>query len=179
MHGWKASLNYYNDYSMKNPYGLKNSSLVKVTDVERGLACGCVCPACEHPLEAHRGTIRKSYFSHYRGSDCGAGYETAVHLMAKEILLQEKKILLPELVATIDVELLKGSDLKTEIIVKPWTFVNLDSVYLEKKHGSIIPDVIVKKESHELLVEIKVTHGISKKKKESTTTFIKRGLSSA
>jgi len=90
---------------MRNPYGQKDGELLTASEVERGLACNCVCPACGHRLQSHQGKQRNPYFSHYRGSDCGAGYETALHLLAKDILLEEKKILLPELKVTSDISI--------------------------------------------------------------------------
>jgi hypothetical protein len=156
---------------MKNPYGKKDGQLVIASEVERGLSCGCLCPACDHQLQAHQGSIRTPYFSHYRGSDCGVGYETALHLLAKEILLEEKKILLPELKVSSESSIvLEGTFRETEVLVKPWTRITLDSVTLEKKIGRIIPDVIAKKNNRVLLVEIKVTHGIEDEK----LAYIKR-----
>lgn len=152
---------------MKNPYGIIDGKLVTVYEVERGLSSGCVCPACGHRLQAHKGKIKAPYFSHYRGSDCGVGYETALHILAKEILLKEKKILLPELKVTSDISIaIEDTYLEKEIIVKPWTIVELDSVELERKIDRIIPDVILKKRDRTLLVEIKVTHGIDDKNLE-------------
>lgn len=151
----------------RNPYGVRNGQLVTATEVARGLACDCVCPACGHRLQAHQGQQRTPYFSHYRGSDCGAGYETALHLLAKNILLEEKKILLPELEVTSDISIaiaIANTRLEREVLVKPWKRITIDSVDLEKRIGEIIPDVIIKKNNRVLFVEIKVTHGIDDEK---------------
>jgi hypothetical protein len=157
---------------MKNPYGLNSDGrLVKITEVERGLACNCVCPACRNPLEAHKGEIRASYFSHYRGSDCLKGYETALHIMAKEIFAVEKKILLPELevcsnksIATLDTILYREPPLEKACIVRPWTVENFDEALLESYMDDITPDVLLIKKGWQLIVEIRVTHKVSQKK---------------
>ncbi len=150
---------------MHNPYGLKDGKLLTASEVDRGLACNCTCPACEHRLQSHQGQKRAPYFSHYQGSDCGAGYETALHLLAKEVLLKEMKILLPELKVTSDASIaFTGTQLEEKTLVKPWQQITVDSVTLEKRIGKIIPDVIVKKGKRVLLVEIKVTHGIDSEK---------------
>jgi len=150
---------------MRNPYGQKDGKLLIASEVERGLACNCVCPACGHKLQSHQGKQRNPYFSHYRGSDCGAGYETALHLLAKDILLEDKKLLLPELKVTSDISIaITGTRLEEEVLVKPWKIIEVDSVMLEKRTGKIIPDVIIEKNNRVLLVEIKVAHGIDSEK---------------
>lgn len=47
-----------------------------ITEVQRGLACNCVCPACGHPLEAVNPTKttfgpreKRPFFRHYRGQE--------------------------------------------------------------------------------------------------------------
>jgi len=151
---------------MLNPYGKKNGKLFTASkgEVERGLACNCVCPACGHKLVACQGKDKIDYFAHYKGSDCGAGYETALHVLAKETLYEEKKILIPELIVKYNPAGLEETVLEQETLV-PVKSVQVDDVQLEKRQGEIIPDVIVKIQGKELLVEIKVTHGIDDKKK--------------
>lgn len=167
---------------MKNPYGLNSDDrLVEITEVERGLACNCVCPACRNPLEAHKGAIRDSYFSHYRGSDCLKGYESALHIMAKEILAFEKIILLPELVAysnksiaTLDTILYREPPLEKAYIVRPWTVENFDEAKTESYLDDIIPDVLLIKKDWQLIVEIRVTHKVSQLKLDKIE---KKGIS--
>lgn len=150
---------------MRNPYGERNGSLVTASEVARGLSCGCLCPACGHRLQSHQGSIITPYFSHYRGCDCGASYQSALHMLAKDVLLEEKKILLPGLVVWSDISIARtGARPESETLVEPWTTINVDSVTLEKKLGRIVPDVLVKSNDRVLLVEIKVTHGIDVEK---------------
>ncbi len=145
----------------KNPYGLLDGQIVTVNEVERGLACNCVCPACGHPLEAHKGAARDPYFSHYRGAECGAAYETALHLLAKDVLEKERRLLLPELKVTSDLSIARaGTIAETEIIVKPWNRMEFDEVFVEKSLGDIIPDVRLTKSGRNLFVEIRVTHKV-------------------
>lgn len=150
---------------VKNPYGLRDGKPVLVDDVERGLACNCICPGCGHRLEAHKGDIIAPYFSHYRGSECGVGYETALHLLAKEILLETKCLLLPKLRAIPSKELLRvGTTAKPVWVVQENTRITFDSVALEAALGDIIPDVILELRGQKLFVEIKVTHGVDAEK---------------
>ena len=77
------------------PFGLKNGQMVAVAEVPRGLACGCVCPVCNRVLQANKGKKNAHYFSHNPSEDavvCESGLETAIHMMAKQILFGEEEI---------------------------------------------------------------------------------------
>lgn len=70
--------------------------LVHVDDVPNGEACGCTCPECRSKLIAkNKGQHNQHHFAHVGGSDCVGAVESALHLMAKEILSEGKKIILP------------------------------------------------------------------------------------
>ena len=43
-------------------YGLKEGKLLHISEVPRGLACGCVCPACGDRLVARQGPLREHHF---------------------------------------------------------------------------------------------------------------------
>lgn len=177
---------------LKNPFGLKDGTLVTIDQVESGLACGCVCPSCGGALVAHKGKLNpyqrhvKHHFKHHNSDNCAHGLETATHLFAKQIIEQEKLLLLPNLTARIDEDTLRDLEAKRpsllitkselpnrgsypkELIEKElvpaWYVLKIDKVELEKKVGNIIPDVIVTAKQNRLLVEILVTHGIDEKK---------------
>jgi hypothetical protein len=150
---------------MKNPYGIRDGQILLVDAVDRGLACNCTCPGCGHPLEAHKGDIRSPYFSHYRGSECGVGYETALHLMAKEVLAETKQLLLPPLRVYPEKAIYRAGTKAHPIwLVKKGMQFTFDKVLVEAVLGEIIPDVILEIRSRRLLVEIKVTHGVDKEK---------------
>ena len=102
-------------HALKNPYGLQNNIVRTPESVERGLACGCVCPACGEPLVANHGTeIKQPYFSHESGRSCEAAYQTALHLLAKEVLATEKKIMLPPLSVSVQLELVRDARAKID-----------------------------------------------------------------
>ncbi|RYY08262.1 MAG: hypothetical protein EON55_20680, partial [Alphaproteobacteria bacterium] len=83
-------------------YGQRpDRTLVHVSEVERGLACACLCPACGRTLVARKGSRTVAHFSHYgNASGCGRNAETNAHIWAKEVLNREKLILLPAVRAT-------------------------------------------------------------------------------
>lgn len=75
----------------------KNRVLTHVDDVLRGLRCQCVCPHCKAPLYAkNTGLIREHHFAHAKGKECEYANETALHLLAKQIVLETGKIMLPK-----------------------------------------------------------------------------------
>lgn len=150
--------------SIKLPFGLKNGDIIHISEVESGLACGCICPNCRDRLKARKGTKNIHHFAHVN-SDCNKGLETALHLLAKKILKENMEILLPP-VSMIHADdfghdhLLTGS--KT---IYNSQKVKFDKVILEKKMGDIVSDVVGYFRNKPLLIEIKVTHGIDEEKK--------------
>jgi len=79
-------------------YALNDSGkMVYVDDVPNGLACNCRCPKCHDLLVAKNGgEIKVHHFAHANGSECKGAYETALHIMAKEIIATEKTLMLPK-----------------------------------------------------------------------------------
>ena len=74
-----------------------HGKMVYIEDVSNGLACKCRCPQCQEPLIAKNGgEIREHHFAHVSGNECEGAYETAFHLLAKEIISQEKSVMVPQ-----------------------------------------------------------------------------------
>lgn len=75
----------------------KDGVLTHVDEVSTGLSCQCVCPHCKAPLYAkNAGLIREHHFAHAKGKECEYDKETALHLLAKQIVLKTGKIMLPK-----------------------------------------------------------------------------------
>ncbi len=70
--------------------------VVHINEVANGLACGCVCLKCGEKLVGRQGEIRGHHFSHYLASETASCPETALHRAAKEILLREMRVRLPD-----------------------------------------------------------------------------------
>lgn len=134
-------------------HALKEGELVSIKDVESGLKCGCTCPACGEELIARKGNIKIHHFAHTSGTNCEFGYETSLHLMAKDILSKAKEIKLPEVILTFD----SG---KKPILLSEAKTIPIDRVELEKKFDDIIPDIVVYSGEKKLFVEIFVTHKV-------------------
>lgn len=117
-----------------------------VDDVDNGVKCNCFCPACGQSLVAKNGGgIRIHHFSHLSSVECEHGYQSSIHLMAKEIFLEMKEFLF----------------IKRGKVVH----YKIDSVVLERKIGSIIPDILITCDGKQFIVEVYVTHALDDEKK--------------
>ena len=170
--------------SIKLEYGLKDNKIISISDIDeadRGIACNCVCPSCGLPLQAKLGYgKRQPHFSH-DNSNCNpdVARQTALHIMAKEIIETEKTMLFPVLAIPLKETLVykKAPHMFKEFpyneIQKSINYHNqtsllvcFDSVCLEKRISSIIPDIVVTKDDKKCLIEIAVTHFVDKAKEK-------------
>lgn len=146
------------------PFGLRNGLMVSTHDVQSGQACGCVCPGCFAPLVAKKGETNVHHFAHV-GHACGNGAETAIHLMAKQILAQERNVKLPAMVVE-----LSAVDACGEIAVVRTTLAGAQHVYyssvsLEVTLGNQRPDVLAMcSDGAEHRVEVFVRHAVDSMK---------------
>lgn len=112
-----------------------------------GLACELVCPACGGQLIAYLNTTKKrQHFGHQSRGECRFGYETAIHLYAKQLIERHAKLTLPAVKAASGKVLRVGQE------------IAFDSVLVEQRFHEIIPDITAIKKERRLLVEIAVTH---------------------
>lgn len=166
--------------TLKIPYGLRGDTLVDIRDIredERGLKCNCVCPNCGEKLRACIGKIRQPYFAH-DNADCNPNVarQTILHLLAKAIIEEEKRIMFPPFsVSFEETDLyasLSAEERRRPVCVPvPEPYINeqimtVDEVYLEKRVSGIVPDIIVKKAGRICLIEIAVTHFVDEEKRK-------------
>lgn len=156
-------------------YGIRNNKLVHISEVEKGIKCDCTCPACKGRLIAKKGNKVIHHFAHYNADECEYGYQTSLHLAAKEILLNAKEIFIPALFLKIPFSN------RYPIKIVDTQMVKIDNVEVEKTQDNIIPDVIVYSLGRKFYVEIFVTHAIDedklKKIKKSKISTIEIDLS--
>lgn len=148
-----------NKNSSKLPFGLRNGQLVHISEVERGLDCECSCPACGHPLLARNGNVRMPHFAHYKDAECEHGYETAIHLAAKEVIEKAGYIVLPRYVS----DALYYKNFRNLTLVEP-AKIYFEKIKLENKFQDVVPDVLIEKAGRLLCVEICVTHKVDERK---------------
>ena len=147
------------DYNTNLIYALHENRLVHVSQVDRGLECGCICPSCAGKLVAKKGNKVMHHFSHYNGESCQYGYQTSLHLAAKEIIEKTQRMWVPEVRIRFD----SG---KPSQIVREEMEIEITDVRIEKALGDIIPDIIIISGNRTYLVEITVTHSIDDVKLE-------------
>lgn len=139
--------------AIKIQYGLLNNELVHVDSVPKGLACNCVCPSCKRTLVARKGDKTTHHFAHYNNNQCDTAYETTLHILAKEILKESKKIQIPPVYIGLN-----------NIMVSDEYNVDIDKVELEKRINDIIPDIVIYARNNILLLEVYVTHKLNTEK---------------
>ena len=135
----------------KLTYGLdENVTLIHVNDVIQGKACKCVCPHCGAELVARQGNKKQWHFAHANGADCKGARMTALHMLAQEIIKEEKKIRTPRY--------------EDAYYTKESKIITFDKVQLEEQvtTGNINrrPDCIGILNGNALWIEIKVTHEV-------------------
>jgi hypothetical protein len=143
--------------SLRVPFGLSGSTLYEPNGVPNGKACGCICPACKRPLIARQGAATP-HFAHAPGEDCARGFETAVHLAAKQIIAERKEVRLPI------VEYQSTLQYAPSKVHTAERLLRLDEVELEVWMGNIRPDIWVQTGDERYLVEIAVTHFVDEEK---------------
>ena len=132
----------------------KENNLEHIDKVQNGIKCNCFCPGCKKPLIArNQGKIKEHHFAHQGDKDCIHGYQTQLHLLAKEIFKDLKEIELPNIYYEVEPML--------DVTFKENNKITITSVNLENKISNIVPDILINSlNGLELIVEIKVTHGI-------------------
>ena len=140
-------------------YALRGTEIVYIDDVERGMKCECTCPGCGERLIARKGQKRIHHFAHQSDS-CEYGYETSLHLAAKDILSSAKTLTLPPTYSLFP-HTLSGDDPSLEA-----RRIHIDHVELERRFGSVVPDIVIYSNGKQLFVEIFVTHKIDEEKRE-------------
>lgn len=137
-------------------YALKDNILTSIEDVERGKDCNCICPYCKKPLIAKKGKIKEHHFAHQSTDNCEYGYQTSLHLLAKEIFSEMTTYTLPP----IAVDTIHG----TIAFHQNGFNIHIDRVYLEHRLDNIIPDIVIETNNKKIFVEIYVTHRVDNTK---------------
>ncbi|WP_447936307.1 competence protein CoiA family protein [Thermomonas fusca] len=150
--------------------------------VASGRECGCVCPACGAPLvaKAADSTCRRPHFAHLAETDCRAGYETALHKKAKELVAEHAVLLLPawdgetEMPNPPQMQDDSGQWWHGARVEFPGRQVHLENIRLEETQGDYTPDVIAEDGAGELLIEIRVSHAVEPLKRRRIQSEGKR-----
>lgn len=153
-----------NDTELK--YAVFKNVIVHISEVTSGLNSGeYQCPKCHRFLIAKKGNVRIHHFAHYNYENCQGAQETALHQLAKEILLHEKRIFIPNIDNSEHYRVIQFEDINQEV-----------------RLFNLIIDVLGSYELSTLAIEIKVTHEVDSNKisvvKEKAIEMIEIDLSS-
>ena len=135
----------------------EGGALVHVDDVAKGAKCACHCPHCNAPLYAKNGgrwpepRTRIHHFAHAHGHECEGAYESQLHLLAKEVLQETGRIMLPP---SNSGQFPSGSVRITNVEVEKW----------DERYG-IRPDAEgIMENGERLLIEFYFSHKVGGKK---------------
>ncbi|AHM63188.1 hypothetical protein D770_24715 [Flammeovirgaceae bacterium 311] len=157
------------------------SRIKHITEVEKGLRCNCVCLKCGERLQGVKGEIRQWHFRHDIDTECNGAPETALHELAKQIIVDNNFIwLTPELsysysraqkeakIHEVQPDALLFSDMESwaiEVAVTHFTEPKKKAVYLQHRVNAVeidlskVPRDIEPKELEKILI-----HNTSNKK---------------
>lgn len=157
-------MNRFKIMSLKLTYALHKNELVHVSQVVKGKACNCICPCCKATLIARKGNVKRHHFAHYNIEECKGAIESALHLLAKDIIEEEKRIVIPEL---------KFYDANKAdfILLTKSRMIAVDSVSLEVSYGNFQPDIVLSVGTKTIFVEIAVTHFVDDDKLDKLIDF--------
>lgn len=126
-------------------YGMscETGKMVSIMNSPNGEACNCVCAECGETLIARQGEANEWHFAHKNGKTCIYSPETALHLLAKEIVVEENMIILPD-----------GRNFQ-------YTEYNL-----EKWMPGLRPDIKISNGYETIFIEIAVTNKIKSAKED-------------
>lgn len=168
---------------IKLPFGLQeNNTIVHISNVDSGKNCNCVCPSCHSPLIAAKGSKNQHHFKHATFIECEGGLESAIHLAAKQIIMERKQIRLPEYIITKEVLDSKGKiHPERKTIVEKGKVISFDSVREEQEIREMRADILAIARNHTLIIEIFYRHKVDdlkiEKIKEANISTIEIDLS--
>lgn len=137
----------------KLTYALDSISkrLISIEEVEKGVKCNCVCPKCQKALIAKKGAKKQHHFAHQQDSDCEGYYMTAMHLLAEQIIEENKCVMLPKY-KSIDAQIISFKSIEKE--------QRIDRKDLQ-------PDIVgITAEGERWAIEICYTHAVDDTKKK-------------
>lgn len=84
---------------MKIPFATaRDGRIVEARQLAEGAAGPFFCPCCRTPVVLKQGAIRVWHFAHRADASCTTAFETALHQLAKQILVEASHLQTPALV---------------------------------------------------------------------------------
>ncbi|GAB2484906.1 competence protein CoiA family protein [Algoriphagus taiwanensis] len=148
--------------------GLRNGKLFDISEVENGIKCNCFCPNCGERLIAVSNIESKAYknsahFRHESGVECVGAYESALHMLAKEVFSKLKEMQLPDYHFDYD----QSNKFSLE---KSFNIIKFEDCQIEKRinleNFYFVPDLIGIVNGTKIFIEFAFSHYIDVEKKE-------------
>lgn len=157
---------------VKNPYGLRNNDptdWVSVYEVDKSDGHQYFCADCRTQFVAVQPSDPRKqwFFRHEVLNECEGSRETAIHQMAKQILIEERKIMLPYLVLKPEPEVYRKYKYHDEIELYRLgerRLYHFDAVQDEIWDNGRRPDIVAVSGNRKLFIEIVVTHDLDEEK---------------
>lgn len=152
-------------------YGRKNGRYLHVSELDevqhRGRKCGCVCPECGRPLEAHLGQVKAWHFQHQvEDVSCNPQPMTLLHAFVRDELASRRSLCVPavkvrRVFRVDDLPHLFHEDLA--IPAERFAFAN---ALAECRGDGVQPDVVYFEQpaAPTLALEVKFTHAVDAEK---------------
>lgn len=125
----------YDDLPIVFAEDAETGELRHVDDVKRGLACGCVCPACGQRLVARQGEKNAHSFAH-RSGECRWAAEHVITALSKRAIEERGSLALPPLSYP---DACEGRDVE----ISPARTMRVVSVVTTDASGRGAPDLLV------------------------------------
>ncbi len=136
------------------PLGERDGQLYRAYEVENGLGCGCVCPACRKPLvAANQGEKRLPYFRHAELEQCGQGRSEGIRRAAVQLIARRKEILLPGFSDTVVMSGRSGQVRSADVAFAPLC-VQVEQVERFVDLGDLRAHALLTLQGRELVVRI-------------------------
>lgn len=160
-------------YVMKNkkiklPFGLSDQNIIiHIADIESGKHCNLFCPSCRTPLIAVKGTNKQHHFRHAIFNECEHGLESAIHLAAKQAIMEKMQITFPEFIISVSATDSKGERFtESETVISAGTIASFHLVQEEKELSGLRADLLAYKKDSPLIIEIFYRHKVDAQKIE-------------
>ncbi|PWF49399.1 hypothetical protein [Massilia glaciei] len=127
--------------------------VVHVDDVSNGTQCGCICTNCRTVLIAKNGGHERAHhFAHHGSTDITGCAETALHLAAKQIVSDYKRLALPAVL---------GAPEGEETRITAFNQVSLEyTLHNPVTQHWIVADCFATCSTDPLIIEIAVRHRV-------------------
>lgn len=137
---------------LRIPFALRlaDQGLVGPEEVDRGAACGCICPSCGLPLIANQGEDKAWHFSHNtRGHDrevarrCDYSFFVSVAAMVKQLLREGLPLRLPAYRPTVEYPPNRAAALRESVEVTRQTVLQPTGVEIDVEVNGATCDIVL------------------------------------